>query len=156
MQKISNDIEVGKSELSSHTGVSDAIKATSETLTNIINFTRRNLSDITIVKKDGTKEKYNIEKVVDAIKKSATRLLIDFNEKEIKDICNFVNKAVLDMNSNQVEIIQMHNIVEAALQAIKPQVAESYRNYINYKTDFVHMLDKVYQESQRIMYIGDK
>ena len=32
----------------------------------------------------------------------------------------------------------------------------SYRNYRNYKKDFVHMLDKVYQESQKIMYIGDK
>ena len=135
--------------------VSDAIK-NSENFVNVLNFSRRNLNNITIIKKDGTKEKYNIQKVIDAIKKSATRMLVEFSDKEIKDICSFVNKAVLDMNKDDVEIIQMHNIVESALQAISPLVAESYRNYRNYKTDFVSMLDKVYQESQRIMYIGDK
>ena len=155
MQKISNDINAQVSSQSS-SPVTDAIKAHSENLVNIINFSRRNLSNVIIIKKDGTKEKYNIEKVVEAIKKSATRMLVDFSEKEIKDICAFVNKSVLDMNKDEVAIAQMHNIVESALQALSPEVAESYRNYRNYKTDFVHMLDKVYQESQRIMYIGDK
>lgn len=156
MQKISNDINAQQVPNQSHSVVSDAIKANSENLVNIINFSRRNLNNITIIKKDGTKEKYNIEKVVEAIKKSATRMLVEFSDKQIKDICAFVNKSVLDMNKDSVEIAQMHNIVESALQALSPEVAESYRNYRNYKTDFVHMLDKVYQESQRIMYIGDK
>lgn len=155
MQKISNDINT-HSQTQSHSVVSDAIKASNENLANIINFSRRNLSNVTIVKKDGTKEKYNIEKVVEAIKKSATRMLVEFSEKEIRDICAFVNKSVSEMNKDEVAIAQMHNIVESALQALSPEVAESYRNYRNYKTDFVHMLDKVYQESQRIMYIGDK
>ena len=155
MQKISNDINAQTQE-PSHSPVTDAIKNNHDNLANIINFSRRNLNNITIIKKDGTKEKYNIEKVVEAIKKSATRMLVEFSEKEIKDICTFVNKSVLDMNKDNVEIAQMHNIVEAALSALSPDVAESYRNYRNYKTDFVYMLDKVYQESQRIMYIGDK
>lgn len=154
MQKVTNDISsVSKQE--AHSPVSDAIK-NSKNLINVLDFSRRNLNNITIIKKDGTKEKYNIQKVIDAIKKSATRMLVEFSDKEIKDICTFVNKAVLDMNKDDVEISQMHNIVESALQALNPLVAESYRNYRNYKKDFVHMLDKVYQESQRIMYIGDK
>ncbi len=155
MQKVSSDIGGSISNQEVFSPVSDAIK-NSENFVNVLNFSRRNLNNITIIKKDGTKEKYNIQKVIDAIKKSATRMLVEFSDKEIKDICSFVNKAVLDMNKDDVEIIQMHNIVESALQAISPLVAESYRNYRNYKTDFVSMLDKVYQESQRIMYIGDK
>ncbi len=155
MQKISNDIAT-QAKTQSHSPATDAIKSNNENLINIINFSRRNLSNVTIIKKDGTKEKYNIEKVVEAIKKSATRMLVEFSEKEIRDICAFVNKSVSDMNKDEVAIAQMHNIVESALQALSPDVAESYRNYRNYKTDFVHMLDKVYQESQRIMYIGDK
>ena len=35
-------------------------------------------------------------------------------------------------------------------------VAKSYRDYRNYKQDFVQMLDEVYKKSQSIMYIGDK
>ena len=50
----------------------------------------------------------------------------------------------------------MHNIVESALDMVNPIVAKSYRDYRNYKQDFVHMLDEVYQKSQAIMYIGDK
>ncbi|MBR5270747.1 MAG: anaerobic ribonucleoside-triphosphate reductase, partial [Clostridia bacterium] len=37
-----------------------------------------------------------------------------------------------------------------------PKVAKSYRDYRNYKQDFVQMLDEVYKKSQSIMYIGDK
>ena len=159
MQKISNDINANtQSGIKQNivSGATDAIKNGGENLINVLNFSRRNLNNVTIIKKDGTREKYNIEKVVEAIRKSATRMLVTFSDTEIKNICAFVNKSVMEMNQDEVEIIQMHNIVESALQALSPKVAESYRNYRNYKTDFVNMLDKVYQESQRIMYIGDK
>ena len=158
MQKISNDINANTQSGIQNivSGATDAIKNGGENLINVLNFSRRNLNNVTIIKKDGTREKYNIEKVVEAIRKSATRMLVTFSDTEIKNICAFVNKSVIEMNQDEVEIIQMHNIVESALQALSPKVAESYRNYRNYKTDFVNMLDKVYQESQRIMYIGDK
>ena len=48
----------------------------------------------------------------------------------------------------EVQIWQMHNIVEAALEAVRPEVAKSYRDYRNYKQDFVQMLDEVYKKSQ--------
>ena len=114
------------------------------------------LNGIKIIKKDGTLEDYNVQKVVSAVKKSAARMLIDFSDKEIEDICNFVNKSVADTNQKEIEIFKMHCIVENALENLNPKVAKSYRNYRDYKIDFVTMLDKVYQESQRIMYVGDK
>ena len=155
MQNVTNDIKSENLE-KSHSSVSNAIKNSSETLAHVLNFTRKNLNNLIVIKKDGTQEKYNIQKVVDAIKKSATRMMVTFSDKEIKDICSFVNESVLKMDKDKVTIAQMHNIVESALTVLSPEVAESYRNYRNYKRDFVHMLDKVYQESQRIMYIGDK
>ncbi|MBS4760591.1 MAG: anaerobic ribonucleoside-triphosphate reductase [Clostridium sp.] len=117
---------------------------------------KQGLNQIKIIKKDGTKEEYDVQKVVAAIKKSAARMLVDFTEKEIKDITDFVDKSVLETKQTEIEIFKMHCIVENALEALNPKVAKSYRNYRNYKIDFVNMLDKVYQESQKIMYIGDK
>ncbi len=114
------------------------------------------LDGVSIVKKDGTKEQFNVQKVVEAVKKSATRMLITFSEDELKRICDFVNKNVNDLQKDEISILEIHNVVESALESINPRVAQSYRNYRNYKTDFVAMLDKVYQESQKIMYIGDK
>ena len=47
----------------------------------------------------------------------------------------------------------MHNIVEGALERVNPAVAKSYRDYRNYKLDFIHMMDDVYTKSQAIRYI---
>ena len=112
--------------------------------------------DVLIIKKDGTEEKYDIEKVIKAINKSAIRTMTKFTDDELYNICKTVNKKVKALGDKKIEVATMHNIVESALQEIKPEVAVSYRDYRNYKKDFVAMLDKVYQESQRIMYLGDK
>lgn len=111
---------------------------------------------IKIIKKDGTEEEYNVQKVVSAVSKSANRALIQFTDEDIKKICTFVDSRVLNMKEDKIHIAQMHNIVEGALEEVNPIVAKSYRDYRNYKQDFVHMLDEVYQKSQAIMYIGDK
>lgn len=111
---------------------------------------------IKIIKKDGTREDYNIQKVVVAVKKSAYRALVTFTEEDLEKICNFVDKRVYEMNKDEIHISEMHNIVEGALDNVNPKVAKSYRDYRNYKQDFVHMLDEVYRKSQAIMYIGDK
>ncbi|MCD7879779.1 MAG: anaerobic ribonucleoside-triphosphate reductase [Candidatus Gastranaerophilales bacterium] len=113
-------------------------------------------NEICVIKKDGTKEKFDIQKVVNAVKKSAMRVLIKFSDEELNKICAIVNDEIKNMDKNEIFIQEMHNIVEEALENVKPKVCQSYRNYRNYKQDFVRMLDKVYQESQKIMYIGDK
>ncbi|MGN0170620.1 MAG: anaerobic ribonucleoside-triphosphate reductase [Lachnospiraceae bacterium] len=111
---------------------------------------------IYVVKKDGTKEEFNVQKVVVAVNKSAYRALVTFTDAELKFICEFVEEKVKDMGLTEVPIATMHNVVEGALERVNPLVAKSYRDYRNYKQDFVAMLDEVYKKSQSIMYIGDK
>lgn len=117
---------------------------------------KQTLKQVKIIKKDGTKEEYDVRKVAAAVKKSAARMLVEFSEQEIQEITDFVDKSVIESKETEIPIFKMHCIVENALEALNPKVAQSYRNYRNYKIDFVDMLDKVYQESQKIMYIGDK
>ena len=111
---------------------------------------------VRVIKKDNTKEAFNIQKVVIAVNKSANRVLYTFTEEELRAICDHVEGYIRDHGMTEVQIWQMHNIVEAALEAVRPEVAKSYRDYRNYKQDFVGMLDSVYKKSQSIMYIGDK
>ena len=111
---------------------------------------------IYVIKKDGTKEEFNVQKVVVAVNKSAYRALVTFTDAELKFICEFVEEKVKDMGLTEVPIATMHNVVEGALERVNPLVAKSYRDYRNYKQDFVAMLDEVYKKSQSIMYIGDK
>ncbi len=111
---------------------------------------------VRVIKKDGSREDFNVQKVVDAVGKSAYRALTRFTDEENCQICRHVVDKVDEMGESEVPIALMHNIVESALEQVKPIVAKSYRDYRNYKQDFVRMLDDVYKKSQSIMYIGDK
>ena len=96
---------------------------------------------ISVVKKDGTKEDFNVQKVVVAVNKSAYRALVTFTEEELDYICEFVEERVKKMHVTEIPIAEMHNVVEGALEAVNPVVAKSYKDYRNYKQDFVQMLD---------------
>ena len=113
-------------------------------------------ADVYVIKKDGSKEYFNVQKVIDAVDKSAYRALTKFTPAEKESICRNVVARIDEMGEKTVPIKMMHNIVEQVLEEIKPIVAKSYRDYRNYKQDFVRMLDDVYKKSQSIMYIGDK
>ena len=112
--------------------------------------------DIKVIKKDGTEEAFHVQKVVTAVNKSAERVMVSFTEEELAFICRFVTEEAERLETARIPIAQMHNLVEGALERVNPQVAKSYRDYRNYKQDFVQMLDDVYKKSQSIMYIGDK
>ena len=109
-----------------------------------------------IKKKDGTIEEYNEQKIINAVNKAAERAMIQLSEDDYQKICNGVWEEIVQLNLEECEIYQMHNIVETVLEELFPEVAKRYREYRNYKKDFIHMMDKVYKSSQSIRYIGDK
>lgn len=111
---------------------------------------------VKVIKKDGSLEEFNVQKVIDAVGKSAYRALTEFTDEEKRHICQTVIDKVNELGEEQIPIQIMHNVVESALEDVKPIVAKSYRDYRNYKQDFVRMMDDVYKKSQSIMYIGDK
>lgn len=111
-----------------------------------------------VIKKDGTLEKYNEQKIINAINKSAQRENFTFSQDEYGMICNRVINEIdeEDFENNEVPVGFIHNIVEKTLLDLFPKIGYQYQQYRNYKLDFVHMMDTVYEESQKIMYIGDK
>ena len=111
---------------------------------------------IYVIKKDGTKEEFDVQKIVRAVNKSAERIMYSFTEKEIGFLCRYATDKAESLGKKEITIQEMHNIVEGALEQVNPAVAKSYRDYRNYKHDFIHMMDEVYTKSQSIRYIGDK
>ena len=109
-----------------------------------------------VIKKDGTYDPFNPDKIKVAIAKSAQRVMIDLTDEEKEEVVNYVKESLDMADSDLVTIETMHNLVESALEKFDPKVAKSYRDYRNYKKDFVHMMDKVYEASQHIRFIGDK
>ena len=112
------------------------------------------MREIKVIKKDFTTELFNESKIINAINKSAERVMGRLKEEE----SNKVIDLVLDnlQFTTEVSVSDLHLLVEIALEKVNPKIAKSYREYRNYKKDFVGMLDEVYQKAQKIMYLGDK
>lgn len=111
-----------------------------------------------VLKKDGTIEEYQEQKIIDACNKAARRAMVELSNQDYEKILNDVWEEIEENydDDTSIEIYDMHNIVEAVLEEDYPKVAKMYKEYRNYKKDFVHMMDKVYERSQSIRYIGDK
>lgn len=109
--------------------------------------------NVRIIKKDETQEQFNVDKILNAVNKSASRAMYTLTDDDKFTLINFVENAVKDKKI--VSINEMHVIVENALDTINPKVAKAYRDYRNYKIDFVNILDKVYKKSQSLRYVGD-
>lgn len=111
-----------------------------------------------VVKKDETIEEYQEQKIIDACNKAARRAMVELSNQDYEKILNDVWEEIEENydDDTSIEIYDMHNIVEAVLEEDYPKVAKMYKEYRNYKKDFVHMMDKVYERSQSIRYIGDK
>lgn len=112
------------------------------------------MSKIKVIKKDGTVEDFNIDKIYKAIEKSALRVMKHLKEDEKP----WIKASILENISgkNSIPVKDIHLYVEKILSKLDDEIAKSYKDYRNYKTSFVSMLDNVYQESQKIRYIGDK
>ena len=111
-----------------------------------------------VIKKDGTLEEYNEQKIIDACNKAARRAMYELTDSDYATIVNEVWERICENydDDTDIQIYDMHNIVESVLEDEFPVVAKMYKEYRNYKKDFVHMMDKVYERSQAIRYIGDK
>ena len=107
-----------------------------------------------VIKKGGSREPFNHEKIWIAIRKSADRAMVELNDEDCQKVSDEVLSRI-DPNA-EIPIAEMHKMVETALDKHFPTVAKTYRDYRNYKQDFVGMLDKVYRRAQAIRYIGDR
>lgn len=109
-----------------------------------------------VIKKDGTHDPFNPDKIKVAISKSAQRAMVDLSDEVKENVVKRVRGFIADTGNEAVSIETMHNLVESALEEFDSRVAKSYRDYRNYKQDFVHIMDEVFKASQSIRFIGDK
>ena len=115
-----------------------------------------------VIKKDGTLQDYDEQKIINAVNKSASRVLYNFTNEDYGIICNSVLEEIESEDFKEdedsediVPVSAIHSIVEKVLLDKYPTVGISYQQYRNYKLDFVKMLDEVYSKAQTISYIGD-
>jgi ribonucleoside-triphosphate reductase len=109
-----------------------------------------------VIKKDGTLEEFDGQKIVNAVKKSAARVMVTPTDTDFHEIVAAVVSLINREGLEEIPVSEMHNVMEQVLEDFNPKVAQSYKDYRNYKQDFVHLMDEVYIKSQSIRFIGDK
>ena len=111
MQNAVNKNKDGKVVGITSAHVSDAIKRVHDSNVmfskQVLDSASKLPESVYIIKKDGTKENYNVQKVVSAVKKSATRMMVTFTDSDIQRICDYVNKNVSDLNKTEVSIFEI-------------------------------------------------
>lgn len=105
-------------------------------------------------KRAGLTEGFNREKIHAAIRKSADRVLYDLTDKD----CMKVSDAVLDrITEPEITVRKLHKLVEVSLDECGfNKVAESYRQYRNYKIDAQKIMEAVDAKTLELSYKADK
>ena len=116
---------------------------------------KKELKKIMIIKKNGNLEEFDPERVKAACSSSAERVMVDLTDAALDKIVKLVRELLETQTSNPT-VEQVHSCCEIALERVNPLVAKSYREYRDYKREIVHILDKTYKKAQLITYIGDK
>lgn len=116
----------------------------------------QNTKDIKIIKKDGTKEPFNPEKIIIATGKSANRIAKVWTDNEKQQIIDCVLSKIDELGINEISIPTMHSIVETALDKVDSRVANQYRNYRNWKQKSVKIFDDMEKFENSVRYVGDR
>lgn len=117
---------------------------------------RFDINKIVIVKKNGTKESFDPEKIIIATQKSANRIAKTWTENEKEDIKKYVIQKIKESGETEFHIEAVHSMVEYALERVDPKVANQYRSYRNWKQKGLRIFDEMEQAENTIRYIGDR
>ena len=110
---------------------------------------------IFVVMKNGNLEEFDESRIKKVVTSSAERVMVNLTDAALDKIVKLVYE-LLETQTTNPTVDQVHSCCEAALERVNPLVAKSYREYRDYKKEIIHILEKVYKQAQVITYIGDK
>ena len=106
-----------------------------------------------VIKKNGNKEEWNDEKIVKAILKSADHSSLEITKNQATQVAEYCKKQV---QGSIVETSKLHGIVIDALRTLGySEIANSYRNYRNFKEADYETWREMYEQAEHIIYRGD-
>ena len=110
---------------------------------------------IKVIKKDGTIQPFSFDTIKKAVTKSADRAMENLNDNDWKQLEKIVTKHIEERFKDEIRVIDIHRIVEKSLEDINKPTAKSYRDFRNYMTESVEILNEIYKRDHNIRYIGD-
>lgn len=115
---------------------------------------------VQIIKKNGSLEKPDINKILTAVEKSANRVGYKELPLEVIHALEAAFKRILAKASNQnallISVDDIHSIVEGALAVTNHEIYESYSTYRNYRKEVAQNWDYLYQKTKDTLFLGDR
>lgn len=112
-----------------------------------------------VIKKDGTKEPFDINKIFDCINKAADRVGRVFPEEKKEGLEDFLYDYFSDspISKDDIKTSDLHLAVIKGLNAVNElEIADSYREYRDYKESYAKAWEDIRKSADDIIYLGDR
>ena len=106
-----------------------------------------------VIKKDGSIEPFNPNKIIEAISKATRRCMTSISTDKLNNIIEVIEEVASKLDA--ISIAQIQHLVVKELYKLDETVASAYDSYKNYKTDLSALFDEVYTEANKIRFLGD-
>lgn len=111
--------------------------------------------ELEVIKKDGTHEGWDWDKIEVAIHKAAQRANATYSEYDIGKIRGYIESLVYS-NYDEVPTEKLHAIVIEALCKYLPKIGESYKEFRDYKNTYAKAFEAVKNEADTVLLLGDR
>ena len=107
-----------------------------------------------VIKKDGTVEPWDSEKIYTAIEKAASRANYIKHGAGYAPVVEYVEKRFSDRD--EVHTSELHKVVIDALKKYTPEVGEAYQEFRDYKNTYAKAFEKVKEDADTVLLLGDR
>lgn len=119
------------------------------------------MKELQVIKKDGSKEHFDASKIIECVKLAADRINKTLTEDQIEKLEDAVYSYFSDvpalLRSDTVLTKDLHSIVIKLLtQNGLEDVAQSYKEYRDYKTSYAASWEHIRKSADDILYLGDR
>ena len=112
------------------------------------------MNDFKVIKKDGTSEGWDWDKIKVAIDKAKKRANVEVPEWKLWQIEGYIEGCLWGKPEATTE--ELHKLVIDTLNRYAPEVGKAYQEYRDYKNTYAKAFESVKDEADMVLLLGDK
>lgn len=112
------------------------------------------MNDFKVIKKDGTSEGWDWDKIKVAIDKAKKRANVEVPEWKLWQIEGYIEGCLWGKTEATTE--ELHKLVIDTLNRYAPEVGKAYQEYRDYKNTYAKAFESVKEEADTVLLLGDK
>lgn len=115
-----------------------------------------NLNEYTVIKKNGSEEQFDIDKVVEACRMAASNCSKKLSLSDENGVASIVTSKVLGLKKKSISTEKIHGWTIQALKIIDQEVADCYKSYHQFRKNTMREVAKIKEKSDHLKYAGDR